>query len=601
MPVCKRPAHRLSELTSQSTGRRWLFFDCETSFKPLSDTQTRHDLKVGVAHYYNLTRKHPHPSECVFSSHNELYEFIESRTGEKETLNIAALNVAFDFAAGGLGKTLPAGGWELKSYVFSGGLVILKFVRGTRKIMIYDILNWVRASAKQMGKLLDLPKLEVDFEAVNMADLIVYCRRDVEIISNMMLNYFDFVKVNSLGSIGPTISSQALIAFRHRFMTHNIYIHNIQSVIDLERKSYFGGRTECFHLGRIEGPIYYLDINSMYPYVMSRYRYPTMLLKSINSTPSVSFIKKHIYEYHMIANVDCEISEPVIPLKQEGKTIFPVGRLNVSVGPKALQYIINHGELRRVHNIAYYYAEPIFAEYIKYFHELKNKYGEEGNSVYRNIAKGLMNHLYGKFGQKGRDNVEIGDTDNPDFEEIYCMDADTGEMWTEVSILGKKYRRAAVEKEAFNSFPAISSAVTEYARFELWRLIKQAGRANVYYCDTDSVFVNQEGYENLIGEINNSELGKLKLEAVYDWVVVRGLKDYETPEYTRRKGVKGDAKQISDNVFSQEHFPTFKGVLRGNQHDHVITSVVTKTLSRDYNKGVVATNGSVEPYYLTHW
>jgi len=599
--VCHRKAHRLSELTSQRTGRHWIFFDCETSYRKINDTDTRHELKLGIAHYYNLRRKRPHPLECIFHTHEELYEFVVSKTHSKETLSIAALNVAFDFATGGLGKTLPEHGWELKSFVFNGGLVILKFRRGTRKIMIYDVLNWVRASAKQMGKLLGLPKMEVDFESVNDADLIDYCRRDVEIISSMMLNYFEFVQVNDLGSVGPTISSQALIAFRHRFMRHDIYIHNIQSVINLERESYYGGRTECFKLGKVLGPIYYLDINSMYPYVMHSAKYPIYLVGSRVGRIPENLVRDHIHSHSLVARIDCEISDPCIPLRQGGKTIFPTGKLRVTVGNKGLEYILDNGQINKVHAVAFYAQAAIFRDYIEYFHQLKNKYGQEDNPVYRNIAKGLMNHLYGKFGQKGHDNIELGDTDNPDFNEVTCINLETGKKWVEFSILGKKYRRDIMEKEAYNSFPAIAAAVTENARFELWRLICQAGRENVYYCDTDSVFVNQSGYEALQDEIDDDKLGKLKLEAIYDWVIFRGLKDYETPKYTRRKGVKRNAKQLSDTTFRQTHFPTFRGVLRANMRDHIITKDVEKTLSREYNKGIVTQTGQIEPYYLSQW
>jgi len=567
----------------------------------VSDTETRHDLKVGIAHYYDLRGKKRKPTECIFTTSAALYAFIEAHTYAHQVLNIAALNVAFDFAAGGLGKTLPAGGWELKKFVFTGGVVILQFRRGTRKIMVYDVLNWVRASAKQMGKLLGLPKLDVDFESVSMADLIVYCRRDVEIIAQMMLHYFDFVQSNDLGSIGPTVSSQALTAFRHRFMAHDVYIHNTQAIINLERAGYYGGRTECFRLGRVDGPIYYLDINSMYPHVMQTYEYPIKLVAQSTQGLGVKALVSQLDKYHVIASIECEITEPVIPIRLDNKTVFPVGRLKVCVANTALKYIMAHGRIRSVSCAACYKRAPIFREYVKYFHALKEKYTQEKNLVYRDISKRLMNHLYGKFGQRGYDLTELRETDDPDFKEVTYYDAETGESWVELTIFGKVYRRETSEYESFNSFPAISSAVTENARFELWDLIVKAGRKNVYYCDTDSLFTNQAGYDSLLNEINDDMLGKLKLEAVYDWVVFRGLKDYETPDYARHKGVKRNAVQISDNTFVQTHFPTFKGVLRGNMTDHIITTDVTKVLSRVYNKGVVTDGGSVAPFDLADW
>ncbi|GAI51205.1 unnamed protein product, partial [marine sediment metagenome] len=82
--------------------------------------------------------------------------------------------------------------------------------------------------------------------------------------------------------------------------------------------------------------------------------------------------------------------------------------------------------------------------------------------------------------------------------------------------------------ESFNSFPAISSEVAAYARLYLWELMKQAGEGNYFYCDTDSLFVNESGLYNLGDKLNNTELGGLKIIEKMDWVDIRGLKDYTT-------------------------------------------------------------------------
>ena len=48
------------------------------------------------------------------------------------------------------------------------------------------------------------------------------------------------------------------------------------------------------------------------------------------------------------------------------------------------------------------------------------------------------------------------------------------------------------DSNAFDSFVAIASLVTAYARMYLVDLILKVGRENLYYVDTDSLIINKE-------------------------------------------------------------------------------------------------------------
>ncbi len=78
------------------------------------------------------------------------------------------------------------------------------------------------------------------------------------------------------------------------------------------------------------------------------------------------------------------------------------------------------------------------------------------------------------------------------------------------------YKINHTEKNSYDSFVGIASFITSYARMKLIGLIKQAGRENCYYMDTDSLFVNEDGLRRLMPEIDPYELGKLKVEEFSD-------------------------------------------------------------------------------------
>ncbi|GAH16471.1 unnamed protein product, partial [marine sediment metagenome] len=88
---------------------------------------------------------------------------------------------------------------------------------------------------------------------------------------------------------------------------------------------------------------------------------------------------------------------------------------------------------------------------------------------------------------------------------------------------------------AVNSVPAISAHVTDYARLYLWKLIQIADIVNCFYCDTDSLIVNEKGYKNLSKFMDKDRLGWLKVEDVSSCVDIRGAKNYTFGDNTRMK------------------------------------------------------------------
>ncbi|GAH82277.1 unnamed protein product, partial [marine sediment metagenome] len=170
--------------------------------------------------------------------------------------------------------------------------------------------------------------------------------------------------------------------------------------------------------------------------------------------------------------------------------------------------------------------------------------------------------------------------------------------WRLVYHFGGKIWDKSGFKEGYDSLVAIPTFVTAYARCYLWSLIKQAGyKENVFYCDTDSIFVNKAGYNNLSDHIDQTRLGYLKPQPE-GLMIIHNVKDYVFNEERNIKGVRKDAEEIEESVFKQRQFVWFRTALRKGSVDTVEERKVTKHLTRKYNKGVVRADGWVDPYEL---
>jgi hypothetical protein len=231
---------------------------------------------------------------------------------------------------------------------------------------------------------------------------------------------------------------------------------------------------------------------------------------------------------------------------------------------------------------------------------LRHRAQEQGDTVGSWLIKILLNSLYGKFGQRGvRWNV-VGPA--PDetvrtYLEVDVVEGITYKMRQFAGILQQQEETP----ESANSHPAIASHVTAYARRYLWDLMELAGRRNVLYCDTDSLYVTRAGRKRLAARVNPGQLGALKLEATCDWLEIRGPKDYATPHKSKTKGVRAKARWLSPNRVEQEQWASLVGLLALGQLQAPVTTTIQKTLCREYSKGSVGATGLVTPFHLALW
>ncbi|GAI66012.1 unnamed protein product, partial [marine sediment metagenome] len=62
------------------------------------------------------------------------------------------------------------------------------------------------------------------------------------------------------------------------------------------------------------------------------------------------------------------------------------------------------------------------------------------------------------------------------------------------------------------------------------------------------------------------------------------------------KGIRKNATEISDGVFRQEQWPSFRGLLRTDNPNTYTVGSTVKHLNREYTKGVVSPDGVVRPF-----
>jgi len=475
----------------------------------------------------------------------------------------------------------------------------MEFTNDNRKVVFLSTQNFLGLSVEKIGKLLDIPKYEVNFETATEEQLKEHCRIDTLIIKTAFGRWLDYTQRTNMGRFRNTRASQALTAYRSRFMPYNIYIHSNNKAIELERDSYFGGRTECFYIGTLKKRnIYKLDINSQYPSVMSKYKYPVRLIW-YGKCSSVKRLAEHLKQYAVTARIYARVKEPIIPKRIDGHTCFPIGEFDCVVSTEALKRLLKTNSIIGVSEIAVYDTAPIFKNYMAFFNKEKEQFSQAEDTFGREMAKYFMNTFYGKWAQHKETVVYVEEANPYKVETEITHNLDNGYRGRIVTYGGLTTYYEDRGEIAANSFVTIASHVTEYARFLLWDYMKIAGRKNVYYCDTDSLFVNATGYRKLKRYIHPDKLGMLKVEAKTRECIIHGNKDYIFGTEVKCKGIRKDAEEIGKREYKQQYFPTLATFLREPITEGYTVKTIVKVLSGEYTKGIVLNSGFIIPYTIT--
>ena len=596
----EKVTHTLSKLKSTKIFTDVVFVDTETKGKHSEhfDGEVQ-EFMLGVAKYVRYNQdgsKVGNDEYLYFDSLPKFYEWMLNIAYSVKTLRIYAHNIDFDFGVLQVLYYMDEYGFSLDDFIIDSGNFFFQFIQGDITVIFTDTAMYFHQSVQKLGNYLEFPKLIMPKYTDSLDRWFIYCQRDVDVIERMYSNYVKFLVNYDLGSQGYTIASQAFHAFRHRFMEHNIHIHSIENVINDERASYHGGRTEPFYIGEVqEYPIYDLDVNSLYPYVMQKYAYPTKYLTSYES-PKLSYVRNMLKSHSAVALCELDTDEAIYPY-QGDKLIFPIGNFLTWLNTGEIIEAMERGHLVDIRLIHFYNQAHIFDKYVDFFYSLKQEFSRQNDEVQRFLTKLFLNSLYGKFGQRSYEIIPLDEPSPKDYGVEYVVLGLSGKMEYRYIINGIQYVKGQPH-EGFDSFVAIASNVTAYARLHLYHLIEKAGQGNVYYCDTDSVFVNEDGFNRLKGELDNDKLGKLKVEKIFDSLVIYGPKDYKGNDLIKLKGVPKKARRLSDGVYEYTHFTRFRERLRKGVNSGVLTTSTVKKLRRTYDKAEVLPSGWTRPFVI---
>lgn len=479
-------------------------------------------------------------------------------------------------------------------------ILACRCIESSGRFVIVDSCNWFTLPFTDLAKGCGMERLPEPKETDSMEDWWQRCKRDCEITFMSFAELMRWVKTENMGMFRYTAAAQSMAAFRHRFMNHDILVHDNPKVKALERRGYYGGRTEVFRLGTISETCHQLDVNSLFPSVMYDSFVPFLLHRS-EFVPCYSDTLPHINWADSIAEVELQTAAANFPERTAKLTIYPTGYFRTVLAGAELEHAFNAGYVKAVRSWAEYKTAILFRDYVETLWRMRQGYKSTGNLLYDLFTKRLLNSLYGKFGQKGPKWVNVNNT----------MAALPWSRWTEGDGLtgqrvefrsvGWQVQRQTDNEEIEGSFVAISAFITAAARRRMDWLRWIAEPKNVYYQGVDSLIVNNDGFARLndYGYVSETDLGKLRLQLSFNTGEIYGCNDYVLGTKTVVSGRSLDWELSETGSILQRKMASVAHLFNGVSVDSVHETLDTWGRVSSYQKGEVQADGWIKPFHCS--
>ena len=363
-----------------------------------------------------------------------------------------------------------------------------------------------------------------------------------------------------------TLPSLSFAIYRQNYLTPNTIPKISGEIYDNIKQSYTGGAVDMYKpyfKATVDKPfLYCYDVNSLYPYVMSKYDMPVGKPVYFEGNPYVKYrdpfgffycnIKSPIYLNHPILQTHVKTNDGI-------RTIAPLGSWSGWYFSEELINAQKLGYQIEIQGGYLFKRQNIFNKFINELYQFRLEYPK--TNPINLIAKLLMNSHYGKYGMKGilpdtkvmsdikADELLINHPTINDINELAYLNENTKIVqYITQEQIWKSYLSDIIPG---NVSVGIASAITAYARIEM-SFFKNNKDFELYYSDTDSAYLDKPLPDSLV---SNTELGKLKLEhkikeAIFLAPKVYLLKTEENKYIYKVKGLSHDVNVSYEEFLS---------------------------------------------------
>lgn len=223
------------------------------------------------------------------------------------------------------------------------------------------------------------------------------------------------------GPWAPSIGSLAARFLRSRLPARTVCTHRHGAVLSLERAACFGGRVSCWYVGyvasrvtvgsmptnrphranhaAIDGPVYSVDVRSMYPHLLATRPYPIKMIGYERNVP-ISDVRCLLDYLCVVARVSLDTDQAEYPYRSGNDVYYPTGQYVTVLCGDELRHALDMGYVRAISEAAYYQRGIPFAGAAAELLAARAVASDCGRIGEATCVKLLSNAITGKFAQR---------------------------------------------------------------------------------------------------------------------------------------------------------------------------------------------------------
>lgn len=563
------PAHYLKQLVSNNTPQRLLWLDCS----PQSEREMGAWVErwstgaLGSTHW--TSRKGERVDKTVpYNSPQGLWYHADKFCLSNRRTVLFAYDLALQLRISQALVWLPFQDWHVDKMVLERTAAWALFRDRERTLLMCDVKSWCPVSLDTLASATGCVPIRPESDKPALSDDELQCLRNVHTVRESMLQVLAWINAEGLGPFRPTGSGQSYAAFRRRFLTHKLLVHDDSERLRAERSAMWTGRCEAWQHGNLtDGPFAEYDLHSAYATIARDCPVPAVARPELDR-PTVRTVTETMSTNAVLAHVTVSTRIPVVPTRLGGRTVWPVGEFQTWLWDPELTLALQYADDVTVHRAFPYTREPALNAFAKF---VLDGIGVK-TTPYGRVPALVMKHwsrcLVGRLGLRFRSWEKFGEQDEPDLRLVTFIDTDEGTS-TDMLIAGRDRLILGDMTEAIDSLPQIPSWVMSECRRRLFMLMHWAGD-DIVYVDTDSVIVrgNTQGWCDMLSCASNNDWLLIR-KGNYQRMTIHGPRNIVAESQRRVAGLPLTARQVAPLEFTGQVMRSVKESMRAGQLDCV--------------------------------
>jgi hypothetical protein len=563
-----RPTHWVKPNETSRIPRRHIILDTETFQSPTERGREQH-FRLAVASF--VTDKADRPRQITTTQYTDpaaLWADVDAFTSTRARTVLWAHNLAFDMRTSRAFELLPSLDWSITRANVHKRATWVRWRSADRSLVMVDSVGYFDCSLDKLGRDVGMRKLPLPRWGDPQSRWFARCERDVAILRTAVLGYIDWLRATDLGCWQVTGAGQSWAAWRHRFYTHKVLVHDDADALEAERRASWTGRAEAWRWGTAQrAEAHEFDLSLAYCRIAQRAELPAVYRGSV-ARPSPQQLARLRERHAVVADVTVRTDEPVVPSLGAEGILWPVGEFRTTLWDVELDLIDEALGSYEVDRVWLYDRAPVLRDWATWVLGQLAAADDETSKVIKRVLKHWSRALIGRFGMRYRSWEAFGTSDRVEFRRERLIDSETGAR-TDLLHVGRQLFVLDELREGDSSVPQITSYVSAACRAQLWRIMRHVPDGELLAVDTDSVIVTAAGARALQALSQHPDLDGLRRKKVHRGYEVRGMRNMTLGRTHRIAGVPRDAQRTGDLQWSGEVWQGLDEAFRRGTIDRV--------------------------------